>query len=280
MQILSYYYCKLESKTIIMNPAEFYLKTIYKKSKFYGTWPPNTPMKLGMIGVLNGYEFKQITSLRDFGIETKTTPLKKSSKTDYSFISNIDISFKSILAADVEQIAKADIDIKFTRNGAFLFEACGCIVTELSNKYNIGLEIKKLFKDQRWKHEWVIVDRLIHADASTIMISSSEKSQLGLSVKDKAKKIILTDASIGLSTEYKSGELSNIIAIKELTPLFGISKIKQSFLQRLLNVRDKAKFCGPSKNSFKEDSNIHIFESPEEDIWEEIIPSDNESIDN
>ena len=150
------------------NPAKLYLREIYDAFSFMGTWLPNANLRLGDVGVLEGEAFKQITTLKDLGIPFKVREGEK--KSDFTYTSKSGVRLKTKVAGEVAvgstlPLANAGVSIQFEDEGAFLFQAAGCVTDEIGNRLEVGQAILKLLQAEIWKANWAVVSTLVHADS-------------------------------------------------------------------------------------------------------------------
>jgi hypothetical protein len=226
-----------------MNSSDFYVKEIFKKFGYIANWLPNSPIKVGDVGIMEGYYFKRQGSLKELNLNFETR--EEQISVNFSYSLKADITIESDGSAKIyDKAATAALKIGFNAAGSFVFETTGCKITEIENKISLGKEIKKRFKDGAWDSKWVVIDSIVSADVSTIIVSNSENSELRLSASADVSKVNLTDASMNLKIKSQSGEITKFIADKTLFPLFNTSKIKQSFLDRLTRNKDNARFGG------------------------------------
>lgn len=246
-----------------MAPNDFYAKNIFEKFGYIANWFPNSKINLGDIGVMDGYNFKQISSLDESKLNFTIRDSEKSVDFSYSFQAELTSEFNAKVEV-LNSIEAGGLKINFTNSGSFVFEATNCVVTQIENKLTLGEEIKKLYKNNNWQLEWVIIDTIITSGSSTILISNSNNSELELSASANIPKISLTDAGIGLKIKSQKGELTKFIAAQGLSPLFKTSKVKSSFLSRLTRRKDDARFGG---HNVERNTQDYV----EDDMWEKII---------
>jgi hypothetical protein len=246
-----------------MRPSDFYVKNIVKKFGYFASWFPNSPIQLGDVGVMEGPYFKQLTSLKELQLSFVPRTSKKSANFSYSW--EADFAIDSNASVNIANVGiTSSLNVKFNNAGAFVFETTDCTITEIENKISLGLEIKKMFIANTWEVDWVVIDSIVAAGSSTIIISNSNNSEIQLSASGELSKINLTDANLGLKIKNQTGEITKFLADKGLVPMFKTSKIKLSFLQRITKDKENAHFGGKVKR--RKSKNYS-----EKEIWESTL---------
>jgi hypothetical protein len=246
-----------------MSPSDFYVKNIFDKFGYIANWFPSSEIRIGDIGVMEGYYFKRKGSLDQKKLSYN---IRKSEKPiDFSYSCQAELNFTSNIGAEaLTKIAAGAVKIKFKNAGAFVFEAADCIISEIDNKLRLGDDIKKLYKNDNWDLDWVIIDTIISSGSSTILVSNSKESELELTANANIPQMQLTDTNIDLKIQSQRGELTRFLATQGLSPLFKTSKIKVSFLNRLTRRKNDARFGGHNAERIRQDYE-------EKEIWENII---------
>ncbi len=248
--------------------GRLYLREIYKRFSYLAAWLPNTKLKLGDVGMQQGEKFKQMTSLKELGVPFKVR--KGTSSIDFTYTSKSGVSAQTKLAGEAGAganlpLAKAGISIQFSKEGAFLFQAVGCIVNEIEDKYELGRAAIKLFKAGTWQEGWAVVDTLVCADCATIIVSNSKSATIDLTAKTPVAEANLASLDTGLSVNSQTGDVIQLIASKGLAPLFRLSRVKQSILSKLMGGSQPLTFGGPGS-----DDAVDILQ--EEHLLEAVAP--------
>src|SRR5258707_15241160 len=103
-----------------------------------------------------------------------------------------------------------------------------------------------------WEPGWAVIDTLVHANSATIVVSNSDSAALDLTAKVPVTLANLANLDTGLSAKSQSGEMIQFIAAKGLTPMFGLSRVKQSFLSKVLGDSSGITFGGISTDEAAE----------------------------
>jgi hypothetical protein len=210
-----------------MSAAAGYLRGLYQRFAYYGAWLPNSAMKLGDVGVMQGGAFQRLTTLGGLGIpfdvRAGTSPV------DFAYTSQSSVKVQLRAAAEVAAApVAASVVLELGGQGAFLFHASGCVVSEVEGRYALGEALAGLLKQQRWKMEWCVVDSVVAADCATIVVSDSQSSSLELGAKAPVEAGNLARADAGLEVRAQQGDVIRFIGARGLTPLFKISRLKWS----------------------------------------------------
>ncbi len=229
--------------------SKLYLKEIYQRFSYLAAWLPNINLRLGDVGVLQGEQFKQMTTLKALGVpfETRTS----TSTIDFTYTSQSGVTLKTKVNGEVAigttlPATQAGISMQFSKEGAFLFQAVKCRVDEIEDKDAVGKVVVKLLKEGTWNRDWGVVDTLVRAGSATIVVSNSQVASLELTANAPVAVANPANLGIGLSVNSQSGDIIQFIAAKGLAPLFKLSRVKQSFLSTLLGGPRPVTFGGPS----------------------------------
>ena len=86
-------------------------------------------------------------------------------------------------SADAAGIARAEIKIDFTVDGAFVFHASGIRAQRLQNLSEIGRQVVAAYEQGSWEKSWILVEALYAADCATIVVSQDSSAGLTLAAK-------------------------------------------------------------------------------------------------
>lgn len=214
-----------------MQLNESYVKEIRKHLGYMAFWLPDSSYGLGTIGVIDDDGvFDPISDLESMGIPFEVEQRPGKSNIDYSSAGNVTLNTKSAgKLLPGSKLTKADVGfvLDMGRKHSILFQANEVTTTRIKDKVRLGKGIARLYKDEIWKKEWVVITELKTAASTTIVISSSRNSHVELKVTASAKpaKLDIADASLGLDIVSEKGVSFKAIAEGGLTPLFKVSGI-------------------------------------------------------
>jgi hypothetical protein len=245
-----------------------YLKQMHQRFEFLATWLPNAKLELGDVGVLDGEAFRQMATLKELGVPFITRQGKAPLDLSYTSASGVALSIKAKGKAAVGTtlpLAKAGVAIKFNKQGAFVFQIARSTVHEIENKAAVGEAIMRLYKQERWKADWGVVDTIVEAGAATILVANSVGAAVELTANTPLEAANLVRLDAGLAVNSQSGDIIQFVAAQGLTPLFKLSRVKSSLIGRLLHGSAAITFGGVSR---ERPTPISI----EEEVFESVAP--------
>jgi hypothetical protein len=156
-----------------------YVKLMYQRYKHFAAWLPNTKVQLGDVGVVEGKYFKQMTTLKLLGVSFKKRIGGKPLVFNDDLTGGMQVRVKAsgeISAGTALSVAQAGVSIEFANEGAFLFHAVGCYADEIEDKAAVGQALISLQK--KWDINWAVVDTIVRAGSTTILVSNSRTARL------------------------------------------------------------------------------------------------------
>lgn len=245
-----------------MSIASRYTGEMYDRYRYLATWLPNKRIELGDVGVLEGDVFKRLTSLADLQITFAKRPGKDTLEFNETSNSGVKIDLGATTTAPGAG-AGGGLTANFSEEGAFVFRASGCLMHEIADKVSLGKEVLAQCKSGLWDANWRIVDTVVRAESSTIMLSRSKQSSLSLSATSPLQLANLASADTKLTVVAQSGDILHMLAEKGLTPLFTLLGVKQSWISKLFG--GAPTFGGVASVTGPE-------EPTAEDLFEPVVP--------
>lgn len=215
--------------------AKVYTDTVRKSQRvLYGVWEPGSPVELGDYGVMEGNIFvhqgnlKEFDELKDF----KITIRKDKTEDDKTFSSQtgVDFQIKPRVGANLKGIpVNASIDFTFSKENAVFFNAAGCVVEMIENKYQLGEKLLEIHRNdkKRWKKEFVLVTQIVISERALILISTSNDFSISFEADAKVPVIDLANAALELNLKSQKSSGYKLNAKKGLIPLIGLSKMQK-----------------------------------------------------
>lgn len=219
----------------MQSPYEQYTEELHERYGYLATWLPSTKLRLGDVGVLRRDRFELVTTLHHLGIEFAARDISEAA--DYEYISsdgaNLQFNFNAD-AAGIEQALEkttAKAAVEFSRKNAVLFMAKGCKASHIEQQDRLGAQIVARYDNGNWEKTYVIITELVTAESATILISGQANARAEFSAETgiAPQGIALADVSAGLRIASSSGIATQILAAKQLTPLFRASGIRTRF---------------------------------------------------
>lgn len=219
-----------------MKTSKKYTKELYKQFRYLATWLPGTPLKLGDIGLLHGKEFTRIGNLGDdsYNIKFEIEQDQNPASIHHSSEGAVTVTAKGAGTVSPQNSSLLDIEagfnVSFKKENAILFKAIGTLNHTIKDQIKLGNKVLGLYKDKKWDKDYVVITELVEAESATILISREKNSIIDLKVNGDvgASGLNIADANLGLGVSFSRGLNTEIIAEKGLTPLFKISKVKNS----------------------------------------------------
>lgn len=203
-----------------------YLERMMKKFGYLATWLPGQVLSLGSIGVLDGGEFILKTSLDALKIGFKA--LQGQANLDFEHQHGAAVSFAASAGAGAVTGTRATASLKFGSGEGFVFRARDCVEQVIGDMADVEEEIFELVRQKIWKEEWVVVNRLVCAACSTIIVTEGSAAEVQIEGSG-AGPFDLADASLGLRVAGKSGDVTTLVAASSLTPLYQATRIQSSW---------------------------------------------------
>lgn len=216
-----------------MSTARRYTRQMYDRYKYLATWLPNTRIELGDVGTIDGDTFKRVTTLKDLQVQFDIR--RGTDELDFSETSSSGVECSvGASSGTTPGTAEGSLAVKFAEEGAFVFRATGCRTHEIADKVSLGREVLSQCKAGLWDPKWRIVDTVVRAECSTIIVSRSKSASLSLGggIPLLLANIATPEAKVAILGQ--SGDVLHMLATEGLTPLFTLIGVKQSWLSRLL----------------------------------------------
>ena len=209
------------------NVSDRYVKLLYQRYQHFAAWLPNTKVLLGDVGEVDGKYFKRRTSLNALGVKFATRRGGKPMAFNDDLTSGLRVgaaAASDTVGGAAALLGRTGVSIEFTSQGAFLFHAVDCYADEIEDKVAVGKALVDLHQEGTWDIHWSVVDTVVRAGSSTILISSSSRASLELSAKAGVELSNLGNPELGLQLSSKQGDVTLFLAEQGLTPLFRLSR--------------------------------------------------------
>ncbi len=207
-------------------PVKRYQKEMYENLGFFATWLPGDNLELGEVGVFQDGRFRRESTLSELGI--RCTPGSPGTPQALQFTSASGTSVNSSVGAEVAQVAKAEISVEFSSEGAFLFHATGVRQVRIENRSELGRAILEAYDRGKWEKDWYIVEALHLADCATVVVSADRSAALVIDASSTVPlgSLPLANPKASLSIKSTRGRVFNLIAGKKLKPLYACLRVR------------------------------------------------------
>jgi hypothetical protein len=215
------------------SPVKLYQQEMHKNVGFFATWLPASTLELGDVGVLESGRFRRIGSLKELGIPHAEVREGTPENMSYSASAERKIGV-SAQAGVVVPVAKAELSIRFTRQGGYVFEVAGARNVEIADRLALAEHILAVYAQDRWRKDWLVVDAIYRASSATIIVSEDSSSEIVLSLSASGTiplgALPLADPQLGLSVSSSTGKIIHVIAHNDLTPLYSCFKVRDPLI--------------------------------------------------
>jgi hypothetical protein len=212
------------------SPVRRYHQEIHDNLGFFATWLPGDTLEIGDVGRWEGGKFRHATSLEELGIPFAISEGRSVQDIQYTSKQGTKIAASS--KAMVSAVAKVEISIEFSSEGAFVFHASNLRLRQLENRAVVAKKLLKNYEMGRWDKSWLLVESLHTADRATIIVSEDSSSGLVLaaSTEGPLTSVFLADPKINLTLTSTRGRIMHVIGSQRLHPLYLCLRLKESFL--------------------------------------------------
>ncbi len=207
------------------SPVKLYQREMHDNLGFFATWLPGDQIEVGDVGVIEGGRFRREASLKELGIPCKVGAGKAMQSVQYTSTQGTKIA---TTAGAATTLAKAEISIDFSREGAFVFHASNLRPYRLDNRVAVAEKIVDAYKKGTWKKEWLLVEGIHAAECATIIVSEDGSASLVLAASADAPiaGVSLADPKIGLTATATRGRIVHILGGAGLHPLYACLQLK------------------------------------------------------
>jgi len=212
------------------SPVRLYQHEMHNNLGFFATWLPANTIELGDFGVLEAGRFRRVDSLRELGIPQAA--VREGTPENLSYSSSAERKFAAAIEANIPAPPKAELAIRFTRQGGYVFEAVGIRNVEIADRMALADCILGFYQQGRWRREWLLVDAVCRAATATIIVSEDSSSEIVLNASGNIPlgSLPLADPKLGLSVSSTSGKLVHVVAQNDVSPLYSCLKVRDPLI--------------------------------------------------
>ncbi|HJX53679.1 MAG TPA: hypothetical protein VJ801_13010 [Polyangia bacterium] len=207
------------------SPVKLYQKEMHDNLGFFATWLPGDPIEIGDAGVLKNGGFRREGSLAELGIRCDVSEGSSTQDVKYTSTSGTKLAFSA--GANAAGVAKTEITIDFSREGAFVFHASGLRTRRLSNRMEVARKLLAAYRTAKWPKNWWLVEALHTAQRATIIVSEGNSAGVSLAASAAAiPSVSLADPKITLSVTSTRGRLVHVVGAQGLRPLYACLRVE------------------------------------------------------
>lgn len=211
------------------SPVTLYQSEMHDNMGFFPTWLPGDPIEVGDAGILEGGRFRKMASLRELGIDC---PIEESAtKQDVKYTATHGTSLSTGAGAGVAALAKVEINVEFSSEGAFVFHASGLRERSLQGRAAIAKRLKAKLDSGDWEKDWLLVESCKEAECATILVSSDRSAGISLRASSDLPLpgIALADPRINLEVTGTRGRVVQVLSAAGARPLYSCLRLSTSF---------------------------------------------------
>ena len=212
------------------SPVKAYQKEMHRNIGFFATWLPGDNLELGEAGVFKGGRFSAAASLAELGIAFEAGSPGSPQTLQYTSASGTAVS--SSASANAMNLARAEISVEFSSEGAFLFQASGVKQIRIEDRVAVRRAILDAYEHGKWDKNWWMVESLYRAKCATVIISQDTSSAMVLeaSADTPLGSLPLANPDVNLSIKSTRGKVFHLIAGRSLAPLYACLRVKDPLI--------------------------------------------------
>jgi hypothetical protein len=198
---------------------------------YFATWLPSSNIELGDIGVLDAGRFRRVGSLKELG--NKHPDVREGNPENVSYSASAKRNEGASGGASAPVVAgRAELSIKFTSQGGYVFEAISMRHVEIADRLALAESLLEAFKKGRWQEEWLLVESFYNAGSATIIVSEDTTSEVVLKASAAVPlgTLPLADPKLGLTVASSTGKVVHCVAANNLRPLYSCVKVRDPLI--------------------------------------------------
>lgn len=208
--------------------SDIYVSALRKQFNKCPNWEAHTPVALGDYGDMKDGIFMRIDNIsRQFNIEILELPPQPAIRREFSS-EGVKTQVVNVGAGTTD--ANAQIEISFEKENSVFFNAAECVIRKINNLGTILSELDKLYKQDKWNKDWVVITELEEATSAVVAISRESNASVAFEAASPVAKIDLADASLKLKASKQNKiayKLDSTNTDAKLVVLLGMYKLKK-----------------------------------------------------
>jgi hypothetical protein len=244
------------------SPVQRYQQEMHENIGFFATWLPGDLLELGDIGTLKDGVFRKSSSLGELGIAFQASALGPSQNLQYASKSGTVVSVDSSIALPQPLGPTATIKVEFSSEGSFLFHASNVRNRRVENSAKLSRAVLQAWKNGKWKNKnWYIIESVHQADCATVIVSEDVSAGVTFNAKGTLTGIPLADAQVALSVSQSRGRMTQVIAGRNLRPLFSCLRVRQGWFSDSSVEPVRGETVNPGNSLFVRPGIVELLES-------------------
>jgi hypothetical protein len=201
-------------------------------------WLPGSGMQVGDVGIPEAKGWQQMSSLRELAITFGTEP--SDAPASYSYHSQDAAQVEARLSAESGAIvkylasARAGFQVKFGRQGAFVFRAPTVESERIARLHSVQEEIIKRAKAGDWEPNWVLVTEVVRARPIIILVAGKSDSEASVDLGAKLellKTVQLGEVDGGFGVVHQDG-LLQAFTITDWAAVMWRGRVRRGWLRK------------------------------------------------
>jgi hypothetical protein len=188
--------------------------------KGYAVWPPGRVLGLGDIGILgDGGDFQKRTDLEELGIKAT---IKNGPRQPTMSATSQDVEQAEVRARGDMLTARGSLRLQLGAEGSVIFEVRDFQHVQIDNLDEIAGRVAELWKQDKWKRSWCLVDQVWRAGTGTIIVSTNGHTEVSITAGASDSPVTLAtlaDADAGVHVEVRGEGVVKAIGSRKLTPM-------------------------------------------------------------
>ncbi|MDX3098228.1 hypothetical protein PV318_00690 [Streptomyces sp. ME02-6991-2B] len=207
---------------------ELYTREMHTKYAYLACWLPSTPMAVGDVGVLSDHRFRKLTTLAELGIPFTRNEDSPLADLNYSSAECVAVEPEVRLGSPAQD-ALCSLSVTFTRDGATLFQASGCVQESIGNLPALEVALRARHESRDWRLEYVVVTEVVRTGPTAILVAEHRGAQLDLQVSTSALTSLLpvAGATAKCAVTRRRGIAADVLAPDGATPLFNAVQLRK-----------------------------------------------------
>jgi hypothetical protein len=216
-----------------MDTPEQYGDELEREFKYIASWPAQTEINLGDVGIFHGREFEVNTTLAKLGIDF--TPHPEPAIADWGFASDGAVAFEVTGNAGATvpgATAKISGRVRFTRENAVFFQATGVGLHRMEDLDALKRELIQRAHEGNWRKEWRVVTHVAVTQTFVLMLGGSGSTSADVTVRGatvvpaSAPALAKGSAKVSLEHDY---DLAQSFDMGVATPFFQAYRVVRRF---------------------------------------------------